>query len=102
MCLTLGMNERFASIQISELNTLTVLTMTFLSVQGQEMMVPVTTVLIWKFCQCSGSRDGPIKMEVTKVLCQCPSRKSYVVKYICHSGFFWFQSRKHSDPKNGC
>lgn len=57
--------------------------------QGQEMMVPVTTVLTWKFCKCSGSMDGPIKMEVTKVLCQCPSRKSYVVKYICNSGFYF-------------
>ena len=53
--------------------------------QSQEMMVPVTTVLTCKFCQCSGSMDGPISMDVTKVFCQCPSRESYVVKCICHS-----------------
>lgn len=61
--------------------------MRFLQVQGQEMMVPVTTVLTLKFCQCSGTIDVPIKLEVTKVLCQCPARKSYVLKYICHSVF---------------
>lgn len=58
--------------------------------QSQEMMVPVITVLTCKFCQCSGSMDGPINMDVTKVFCQCPSRKSYVVKCICHSVDFFF------------
>lgn len=66
------------------------------------MMVPVTTVLTFKFCQCSGSSDGPIKVEVMKGICLCPSKKNCVLKYICHSVFFFrFLSEDHNDSNNG-